>query len=201
MNRHLKTTLVLAAVAAATAGCSDGTSEREARLAELQGQRRTLLMQFSSTQNAIRGLQVRALQEEGVQAAQDTFNTRLRVVVRRDDPEAVALLDRAEVVGRELQQLSTPVLLQQGQDDPRLGPEERAQLASDLAETERALRPVIDRAFQDPVVMEAFGALRDSVAAAMLRMDPGSQVSMDFMAEIEGQIAEIDAEIASLSGK
>ena len=33
MNRHLKTTFVLAALTTATAGCSDGTSEREARLA------------------------------------------------------------------------------------------------------------------------------------------------------------------------
>jgi pimeloyl-ACP methyl ester carboxylesterase len=201
MNRHLKTMLPLAVSAAVMAGCSDGTSERDARIAELQGQRRTLLLQFSSTQNAIRGIQVRALQEPGVQAAQDTFNARLRAVVQRDDPESVALLDRAEVVGRELQQLSVPVLLQQGQDDPRLGPEERAQLASDLAETERALRPVIDRAFEDAMVVEAFGALRDSVMAAMLRMDPSTQVSMDLMAEIEGQVAEIDAEIASLSGE
>jgi hypothetical protein len=64
---------------------------------------------------------------------------------------------------------------------------------------ERSLRPVIDRAFQDPMVAQAFAALRDSVAATMLRIDPGTQASMDLMAELETQIVEIDSEIARLS--
>lgn len=199
MNRLLHSSLVVMLLAGATA-CSDSGAETEQRLAELQAERRSLLMQFSSIQNAIRRIQASALQEENVRVAQDTFNARLRAVVQRDDPESVALLDRAQEVGRGLEEIATPVILQQGQEDPRPNSEqERAQLAADLAETERALRPVIDRAFEDPSVVEAFGTLRDSVAAAMLRIDPSTQVSMDRMAELEAEVAAIDAEIARLS--
>ena len=38
-----------------------------------------------------------------------------------------------------------------------------------------------------------------SVVAAMLRIDPGAQRSIDLMAELEAQVAEIDAEIVRLS--
>lgn len=72
-------------------------------------------------------------------------------------------------------------------------------MAAELAEVERALRPVISRAFQDSAVTDAFSALRDSVIATMLRMDPQTQLSMDMMADLEERVAEIDAEIASLS--
>ncbi len=199
MNRQWRVMLVTLLLAGGAA-CSSADREKEQRLAELQAERRSLLMQFSSTQNAIRRIQASALQEEGVRTAQDTFNARLRAVVARDDPESVALLDRAQEVGQGLEEIASPVILQQGQEDPRPNSdEERAQLAAELAETERALRPVIDAAFQDPSVLEAFGALRDSVAAAMLRIDPGTQVSMDRMAELESQIVVIDAEIAGLS--
>lgn len=157
-------------------------------------------MQFSSAQNGIRRVQARALEEEGVRLAQDSFNAVIRAAVVRDDPEAVALLDRAEAVGQDLQQLATPILLQQGQEDPRpVSSEERTQMATELAEVERALRPVISQAFQDSAVTEAFSALRDSVVATMLRIDPQTQRSMDLMADLEGRVAEIDAEIASLS--
>jgi hypothetical protein len=157
-------------------------------------------MQFSSVQNAIRRVQVQALEEPAVRAAQDTFNAELRAAVLRNDPEAVELLDRARAVGHDLQDMATPKLLQQGEEDPRpVEPEERAAVAAELAEVERSLRPVIDRAFQDPLVTQAFGTLRDSVVAAMLRIDPGVQRSIDLMTELEAQVAEIDAEIARLS--
>ena len=157
-------------------------------------------MQFSSVQNGIRRVQARALEEEGVRLAQESFNAVFRAAVARDNPEAVELLDRAEAVGHDLQQLATPILLELGQEDPRpVSAEEQAQMATELAEVERALRPVIEQAFQDPAVGEAFSALRDSVMATMLRMDPQTQRSMDVMADLEGRIAEIDAEIARLS--
>ena len=201
MNRHLAAMLV-AVLLAVGAACTTADDEADRRLAELQAQRRSLLTQFSSVQNAIRRIQASALQEENVRVAQDTFNARLRASVQRDDPESVALLDRAQEVGRSLEEIATPVILQEGQEDPRPNSEqERARLAAELQETEVALRPVVDRAFQDPAVVEAFGALRDSVAAAMLRIDPSTQVSMDRMAELESQVAAIDAEIASLSGQ
>lgn len=198
MRRHQA---ILVAVAAALASACSGPSARsEEHLAELRSERRTLVMQFHAAQQAIRRVQATALEEEGVRSAQDSFNGELRAAVARDNPEAVALLDRAEAVGHDLQQLATPLLLEEEQEDPRpVSPEERARLAADLAEVERALRPVIDEAFEDPAVVESFSALRDSVVATMLRLDPGSQRSMDLMADLEARVAEVDAEIARLS--
>ncbi len=200
MRRYSTILVAVAATLATASTCSGPSARNEERLAELRSQRRSLLMQFSSVQNGIRRVQARALEEEGVRLAQDSFNAVLRAAVARDDPEAVELLDRAEAVGHDLQQLATPILLQQGQDDPRpVSSEERTRMATELAEVERDLRPVISQAFQDPAVTEAFSSLRDSVMATMLRMDPQTQLSMDLMADLEGQVAEIDSEIASLS--
>ncbi|MCL7958563.1 MAG: hypothetical protein M8861_00075 [marine benthic group bacterium] len=198
MTRHMRIPMALAVLLTTVISCSDSAKQEE--LAELRSQRRSLLMQFSSVQNAIRRVQGQALEQPAVRAAQDTFNAELRAAVLRDDPEAVELLDRARAVGHDLQDMATPTLIQEGEEDPRpVEPEERAAVAAELAEVERSLRPVIDRAFQDPLVMQAFGTLRDSVVAAMLRIDPGVQRSIDLMAELEAQVAEIDAEIARLS--
>ena len=198
MTRHMRIPMALAVLLTTVISCSDSAKQEE--LAELRSQRRSLLMQFSSVQNAIRRVQGQALEQPAVRAAQDTFNAELRAAVLRDDPEAVELLDRARAVGHDLQDMATPTLIQEGEEDPRpVEPEERAAVAAELAEVERSLRPVIDRAFQDPLVTQAFGTLRDSVVAAMLRIDPGVQRSIDLMAELEAQVAEIDAEIARLS--
>jgi hypothetical protein len=200
MTRHARLSISLAVLLTAVVGCSNSSSRQEEELAELRRQRRSLLMQFSSAQNVIRRIQIQALEQPGVVAAQETFNAELRASVLRTDPESVALLDRAREVGHDLQDLATPTLLQQGEEDPRpVAPEERAAVAAELAEVERELRPLIDRAFQDPAVARAFAALRDSVVQAMLRIDPGTQQSMDLMAELEGKVAEIDREIASVS--
>jgi len=198
MTRHIRIPIALAVLLTAVISCSDSAKQEE--LAELRSQRRSRLMQFSSVQNVIRRAQRQALEEPGVRAAQETFNAELRAAVIRDDPEAVELLDRARAVGHDLEDLATPTLLQEGQEDPRpVEPEERSAAAAELAEVERSLRPVIDRAFQEPAVLLAFAALRDSVVATMLRVDPGMQRSIDLMAELEAQVAEIDAEIARLS--
>lgn len=159
-----------------------------------------LLTRFSSVQQAIRKAQNQALGEPGVKHAQEAFNQIVREVVQRDDPESVELLDRARTVGQDLEAMATPIVLPEGEEDPRPStPEERAGVARELAEVERSLRPVVQRAFQDSAVVEAFSLLRDSVVAAILRIDPGAQRSMDLMAEIESRVAEIDAEIARLS--
>ena len=198
MTRHIRLSIAVTVLLTAVISCSD--SARQEELAELRSQRRSRLMQFSSAQNVIRRVQVQALEQPGVRAAQDTFNAELRAAVLRDDPESVELLDRARAVGHDLQDMATPTLLQEGEEDPRpVEPEERAAVAAELAEVERNLRPVIDRAFQDPAVAQAFAALRDSVVATMLRIDPGAQRSIDLMAELEAQVAEIDAEIVRLS--
>ena len=198
MTRHMRIPIAMTVLLTTVISCSD--SARQEELAELRSQRRSLLMQFSSVQNVIRRVQLQALDEPAVRAAQDTFNAELRAAVLRDDPEAVELLDRARAVGHDLQDMATPTLIQQGEEDPRpVAPEERAAVAAELAEVERSLRPVIDRAFQDPLVAQAFATLRDSVVAAMLRIDPQTQQSIDLMAELEAQVAEFDAEIARLS--
>jgi len=198
MTRHMRIPIAMTVLLTTVISCSD--SARQEELAELRSQRRSLLMQFSSVQNVIRRVQIQALEEPAVRAAQETFNAELRAAVLRDDPEAVELLDRARAVGHDLQDMATPKLLQQGEEDPRpVAPEERAAVAAELAEVERSLRPVIDRAFQDPAVMQAFATLRDSVVAAMLRIDPGAQRSIDLMAELEAQVAGIDSELARLS--
>jgi len=200
MRRHNAILVSVAATLALAAACSGPSAQHEERLAELRSQRRALLTQFASTQVGIRRVQATALDEEGVRTAQDTFNARLRAAVARDNPEAVALLDRAKAVGHDVEELATPILLQEGQEDPRdVSPERKTQMATELAEVERDLRPVIDRAFQDPKVVEAFSALRDSVVATMLRLDPGTQRSMDLMADLEARMVEIDSEISRLS--
>ena len=191
--------LFAAMVAMIPAACAEDTATED-RLAELRSERRSLLIQFTSAQNAIRQYQSRALDEPGVRAAQDSFEAVFRATVERDAPEAIELLDRAEALGRDLQLLSTPVILEQGQDDPRLSDDERRQVAAELAEVEQLLRPVTDRAFQDPAVQASFRTLQDSVIAAILRQDPSAQASMDLMARLEGQIADVDAEIAALAG-
>ena len=191
--------LIAAVIGMIPAACS-GDSATEDRLAELRSQKRSLLIQFTSAQNAIRQYQSRALDDPNVRAVQASFDSVFRLAVERDAPEAVELLDRAEALGRDLQELSTPVILEQGQDDPRLSDEERRQVAAELAEVERLLRPVTDRAFLDPAVQTSFKTLQDSVIAAILRQDPSAQASMDLMARLEGQIADIDAQMAALAG-
>ena len=200
MKRQRLLPITVAALVVAVVACSDSSARQEEELAGLRSERRSLLLQFSSAQQAIRRTQAQALEEPGVRAAQEAFNAELRAVVVRDDPESVELLDRAQAVGQDLQSMGTPLLLQEGEEDPRpSSPEERAEVASELAEVERSLRPVIDRAFQDPAVAQAFASLRDSVVAAMLRIDPGSQRSMDLMADLEARVADIDGEIARVS--
>jgi len=202
MTRSRHRSIALAAlilIAAGCVGCS-GASQREEELAQLRSERRVLLNRFSSVQQVIRNSQNQALEEPGVRQAQEAFNEAVRAVVQRDDPGSVELLDRARAVGQDLQSMASPILLPEGAEDPRPSTaEQRADVAHELAEVEKGLRPVLQRAFQDPTVAEAFSVLRDSVVAAILRIDPGAQRSMDLMAEIESQVAEIDAKIAQLS--
>jgi hypothetical protein len=200
MIPSLRPSIVLLLLLAATSACGGGSSQREEQLAQLRSERRVLINQFSTVQNAIRGAQNRALEEPGVRQAQEAFNRTVREVIARDDPEAVELLDRARSVGHDLESMANPILLREGEEDPRpTTPGERAAVAEELATVERQLRPVLARAFQDTAVDGAFGTLRDSVVAAILRIDPGAQRSMDLMADIESQVAAIDAEIARLS--
>lgn len=191
--------LVLVGAVAFITACSGPDAAREERLAELRSERRSLLEQFSTVQLPIRRVQAKALEEPGVRSAQEAFYTELRGTALREDPGAAELFERARAVGHELDFMQNPAVLSTEQESSRTATQdEPAALAQELAELERALRPVISRAMRDPAVSEAFDVLRDSVIAAMLRADPHSERAMDRMVDIEGQVARIDAEIASL---
>ena len=178
---------------------SSGDAARQERLAELRSQRRTLIIQFAAAQNPIRQLQGRALDEEGVRAAQDSFYLALRSAIERDDPEGARLLDRAEAAGHDLRDLSTPVRVEQGSETSQQTIEEQQSVAAEIVEVERRLRPLIDRAFEDPQVRSRFDVLQDSVTAAMLREEPSVQQTLDLMASLGAQVREIDREIEALS--
>jgi len=189
---------VLIGTASLVAACG-GDARTEQRLAELRGERRALLVEFGKTQNAIRRLQARALDEPSVAAQQDSFDAALRRHVEATDPEGAALLDRAASVGEDLRMFSEPVLLAPGEAYEPMSDEEKRELVAEFTEVEEALRPVIDRAMQDPVVNARFAVLQDSLVAALLRLDPSAQATLDRMEEIDGQVAALDAEIAALT--
>ena len=197
-SHHHQAIAALIGLASVVAACG-GDVDREERLAELRSERRSLLIQFSATQNAIRRLQARALDEPGVAAQQDSFDVALRRHVATTDPEGAALLDRAASGGEELNVLSEPVLLVPGEAHEPMSADEQRRLAAELTEVERALRPVIDRAMEDPVVSARFASLRDSLVAALLRLEPSSRATLDLMAEIEGRIAATDSAIEALA--
>jgi hypothetical protein len=200
MGSHKAILVAVAAAVASFSACSGSDAAREERLADLRSERRSLLVQFSAAQLPIRRLQAQALDEPGVRSAQEVFYVEFRAAVLREDPDAIELLERARAVGHDLDFMQSPVLLSPEQEDPRpVAPNQPAEVVRELAEVERALRPVIGRALQDPAVWEAFDALRDSIIASILRIDPESERAMNLMADIEGQVARIDAEIASLS--
>lgn len=200
MRRQKAILVAVAAALASLAACTGPDGSREEQLASLRSEKRSLLIQFAAAQLPIRKVQAQALEEPGVQSAQQVFYEEFRTAVLREHPDAEDLLERARVVGHDLNFMQSPVLLQPGQEDPRpLDPESRAEVAEELVEVERALRPLILDAFADPAVAGAFGALRDSVIQTMLRIDPQTEHSMNLMADIEEQVARVDAEIASLS--
>lgn len=188
---------VVVALLAATAACSQGEN---GRLAALQTERRALHLQFLSVQNSIRAAQARALEEPGVIAAQAAFYQTIREVIERDDPEGARLLDRATAVGHDIERLSGPVVLAPGQRSAEGRSEEKQEAVEELAAVERELRPLIDRAFRDPLVAQSFSALQDSVIAALVRADPGAEAILDRMRELERQIGVIDARIREVSG-
>lgn len=189
--------LILIGAALAASACG-GNADTEQRLAELRSERRSLVIQFFAAQNAIRRLQARALEEPAVAAQQDSFYAVFRDYVERTDPEGAALIARANLVGQDLEFLSAPLLLVPGEENPRMSDEERRQVAAELVEVERLLRPVTDRALSDSAVAARFQALQDSLVGAMLRLEPASRTSLDLMTELEGKISALDAEMRTL---
>ena len=59
---------------------------------------------------------------------------------------------------------------------------------------ERALEPIRLQALADPAVAESFRVLQDTLVATMLQKDPGSQVLLDQMMDIESKITQVRLE-------
>ncbi len=185
-------------VAGGIAACDDGAQERAEQRRALEQRREQMVIQYVSVQNQIRSVQAQALSEPEVVEVQDRFYDVLRAKMIELDPEAEAMLDRALAVGSDLERLSGPVALQPGEAPPPAG--ERTAVGRELAELERAMRPIQSAALEDPAVATTFFELQDAVVAAMVRLDPESQIVLDRIKGLEDDIAELDRQIAEVGG-
>lgn len=193
---------IVALALGALGGCTGGEPRaNEGRQLALEARRGELRRQFGAIQARIRRTQAAALEEPGAAAAREAFYGELRRFAEAEGPESVALLDHALGVGADLTRISTPVITPPGAAAGEAAtPEERREIARDLAETERALRPFVDRAMAEPAVRAGFEALRDSLVATMLRLDPAAESSLRQMEEVADSLARLDREITRERG-
>ena len=176
--------------------CTDSeTSARTRQLASLRQERHDLVQRFSNIQSGIRRTQAAALDDPGVRMAQDTFYAELRRVMQREGPEAVELLDRAVRVGNDVERLSGPVPMMTGEP---VTIEQQQAVVGELAETERELRPYLQRTLADPAVQSAFAALQSSLVAEMARLDPNSPGTIRRMNQTAEEIRQVEIRIAEL---
>jgi hypothetical protein len=112
-----------------------------------------------------------------------------------EGPEAVELLDRAVRVGNDVERLSGPVPMMTGEP---VTIEQQQAVVGELAETERELRPYLQRALADPAVQSAFAALQDSLVAQMVRLDPNSPGTIRRMNETAEEVRQVEIRIAEL---
>ncbi len=195
-RRALSTVLLAVAGLLIGSACTDSeTSARTKQLASLRQERHDLVQRFSNIQSGIRRTQAAALDDPGVRMAQDTFYAELRRFMQREGPEAVELLDRAVRVGNDVERLSGPVPMMTGEP---VTIEQQQAVVGELAETERELRPYLQRALADPAVQSAFAALQDSLVAQMVRLDPNSPGTIRRMNETAEEIRQVEIRIAEL---
>lgn len=190
--------LLLATVLmAGLAACGEGadSSEVAARRTVLEQQRLQLLNQFAAAQNEVRNTQTRALDDPSIESLRERFYSTLREHMILVDPRAEARLDRAKELGARIDELSTPLILEQGQEPPD---DDRAGVMREFADLEKALRPAQNRAMADPQVAAAFQAMQDSVHALMIRMNPDAESAIDRMKRTSEAVDSLDAEIAAL---
>lgn len=187
---------VLLVVAAGMAACDSGDSEKEAERLALTQQRQQLVIQYASLQNQLRSAQGQALDEPAIIELQERFYEALRARMIALDPRAEAWLDRAREVGAEVDRLSGPIMLQPGEEPPPA--EDRAALGRELASLEITLREVQSQALASPDVAVVFSELQDSVAAAIVRINPDLESTLENIKELERTIADLDARIAAL---
>ena len=189
------TVLIMLAVGPAVA-CDDGSRARdEARIA-LEQRREQLVIQYVSVQNQIRAVQGQALDDSTVIKLQAQFYDVLRARMIELEPQAESWLDRATEVGAELERLTGPVLVIPGEQPPSA--EERTAIGHELAQLETAMRPVQSDALEYPEVARAFAELQDSLVAIIVRLDPKAEGTMEQMQAIDGEIRNLDRQIAEL---
>lgn len=187
--------LVVLALVPAVA-CSDGSRARDDERRALEQRREQLVIQFASVQNQIRAVQAQALDEPMIAGLQARFYDVLRARIIELDPQGEEWLDRATRVGVSLEQLSGPLLLAPGEEPPPA--EDRIAVGRELAELERILRPVQSEALRYPEVATAFAELQDSLATAMVRLDPNAARTLEQMRVLDGEVQKLDRQIAAL---
>lgn len=187
--------LITLAVMPASA-CDDGTQARDDAKLALEQRREQLVIQYVSVQNQIRALQGQALDDSIVIELQARFYEVMRIKMIELEPQAEAWLDRATEVGAELERLTGPLLLSPGEDPPPA--EERTAIGRDLAQLEKAMRPVQSEALEYPEVAGAFAELQDSVAATIVRLDPDAALTLEQMQVIDDEIRKLDRQLAEL---
>jgi DNA replication initiation complex subunit (GINS family) len=168
---------------------------RADEIAALRQERSQLVERFSNIQSGIRRTQAAALDAPGVSAVQDSFYAEVRRFMQREYPEAVELLDRAERIGADIERVSGPVEVA---PDAAVTREQQQAVVGELQETERDLRPYLQRAMTDPVVQAAFSVLQDSLIAEMTRLDPGAPSTIQRMSDTAEEIRQVDMRIAEL---
>jgi len=168
---------------------------RADELASLRQERSQLIERFSNTQSGIRRIQAAALDAPGVSMVQDSFYAEVRRFMQREYPEAIELLDRAERIGADVERVSGPVELE---PDEAVTRDEQQAVVGELQETERDLRPYLERAMTDPLVQTAFAELQDSLIAEMARLDPNAPRTIQRMTDTAEQIRQVDIRIAEL---
>ncbi len=179
-----------------TSGCTPSeASLRADELASLRQERSRLIERFSNTQSGIRRTQAAALDAPAVRMVQDSFYAEVRRFMQREYPEAVELLDRAERIGDDVERVSGPVAMA---PDEAVTRDEQQAVVGELQETERDLRPYLERAMTDPLVQAAFAELQDGLIAEMTRLDPSAPQTIQRMTDTAEQIRQVDIRIAEL---
>ena len=194
--RSIGLTVLAVLALAPVVACDDGSRARDDARIVLEQRREQLVIQYVAVQNQIRSLQGQALDDSTVIEFQATFYDVMRTRMIELDPRAESWLERATEVGAQMERLTGPVLLSPGEEPPPA--EEHTAVGRELAELERVMRPVQSEALQDPGVASAFAKLQEAVAATIVRLDPNAAVTMEQMQFIDGEIRELDRQIAEL---
>jgi len=199
LRRRLPVTglLFFAALLPGLAACGGDAEDAEiaARRTALEQQRHQLQDQFAAAQNEVRNTQTQALDDPSIQPLRESFYALLREKMIEIEPRAATWLDSAKTLGGRIDELSTPLILEQGQEPPE---DDREDVIRAFGQLEQTLRPVQNRAMQDPEVAAAFAAMQDSVHALMVRMNPDAAGAIERMKRTSAAVDSLDAEIAAL---